>query len=236
MGLRHRTAVSMIRMQRQQAEANAKSVTGKSPLRSARSVSFSQIDPARDPRRHHLSTPLHRHDQEDSLRLLQRLREALHPWSNQQTQASKEYESLQDELMRLSQHIAQQKTQATAEIWDDQAAPYHYAADEGPDSLPYRTIKIVTTGTQPIERLDVTPMDLSRYRQGIQETPAPARNLTLVPADKTPAPEPKDLLIGEEVQLGQATANLTQQSLASRGPSSTRIAISPEVALSLLDT
>jgi hypothetical protein len=236
MGLRHRTAVSMIRMQRQKAEASGTRVTGKTPSRPARNVSFSQIDPAVAQRRTNLSTPLHRHDQEDSLRLLQRLREALQPWTNEQSKASKEYESLQDELMRLSQHIAQQKSQMTAEIWDDQTVPYRYATDEGPDSLPYRTIRIVTSESHPIERLDVTPMDLSRYRQVIQETPAPTRNLTLVSADKAPVPEAKDLLIDEEVQLGQATANLTQESLQARGPGNARTAISPKVALSLLDT
>lgn len=236
MGLRHRTAVSMIRMQRRQAEASGPSVTGKTPSRTARGVSFSQIDPAKQERLPHRSTSLHRQDQDESLRLLQRLRQALHPWSDEQSQASKEYESLQDELQRLTQHIAKQKSPTPSEVWEDPAVPYRSTSDEGPDRLPYRTIKIVTNESHAIERLDVTPLDLSRYRQVFQETPAPARTLTLVPSDGTPAPQASDLLIEDEVPLGHATANLTQQSLETRSPGSTRVAINPKVALSLLDT
>jgi hypothetical protein len=223
-------------MQRRQAEASAARVAGKTPARPTRGVSFSQIDPATQQRLSHRSTALQRHDQDESMRLLQRLRQALHPWSNERSEASKEYESLQDELQRLAQHMAKQKSPTQAEVWEDHAAPYHDSADEGPDRLPYRTIKIVTTESHVIERLDVTPLDLSRYRQIFQETPAPVRTLTLVPAEETPAPKAPDLLIAEEVQLGDATANLTQQSLETRGPGSARIAINPKVALSLLDT
>ncbi len=236
MGLRHRTAVSMIRMQRRQAEANGSSSTGKAPSRTARGVSFSQFDPTKYERLPHSSASLHRHDQDESLRLLQRLRQALHPLSDEQSLASKEYESLQDELQRLTQHMARRKSQAPSEVWEDNAAPYPYAADEGPDRLPYRTIKIVTHESHSIERLDLTPLDLSRYRQLLQETPAPARTLTLVPAQEAPVPQASDLLIEEEVPLGHATANLTQQSLETRSTGSTRVAINPKVALSLLDT
>lgn len=235
MGLRHRTAVSMIRMQRRQAEASGARVHGKPPSRSARGVSFSQIDPAA-PRLPSAGHALHRHDQDESLRLLQRLREALHPWSDEKSQANKEYESLQDELQRLTQHMSKHKSGTTPEVWDNQTEPYPYAAHDGPDRLPYRTIKIVSTEAQAIERLDVTPLDLSRYRQVFQEAPAPSRTLTLVTQGEAPAPEAPNLLTEEEAQLGHATANLTQQSLEIRGKGSPRIAISPKVALSLLDT
>jgi len=235
MGLRHRTAVSMIRMQRRQAEASGQRVTGKSSSR-ARNVSFSQIDPAASHRYSRTNAPLLRHDQEESLRLLQRLRQALHPLTNESVQVSREYETIQDELSRLSQHRTQQKGPTVTEVWDDRDAPYPFASSESPDSLPYRTIKIATHETHAIERLDVTPLDLSAYRQVFQETPTPARNLTLVTSEPTPAPQAKDLLMGEEVELSDATANLTQQSLEARGPNSKRITISPEVALSLLDT
>jgi hypothetical protein len=235
MGLRHRTAVSMIRMQRRQAEASGARVHGKPPTRSARGVSFSQIDPA-SPRLPLAGNALHRHDQDESLRLLQRLRQALQPWSDEKSQANKEYESLQDELQRLTQHMSRHKSGTTPEVWDNQTAPYPYAAHDGPDRLPYRTIKIVSTETQTIERLDVTPLDLSRYRQVFQEAPAPARTLTLVTPSEAPAPDAPNLLIEEEAQLGHATANLTQQSLEIRGTGSPRIAISPKVALSLLDS
>jgi hypothetical protein len=235
MGLRHKTAVSMIRMQRRQAEASGARVHGKRPSRSARGVSFSQIDPVAQ-RLPSATNALLRHDQDESLRLLQRLREALHPWSDEKSQANKEYESLQDELERLTQHMSKQKSGTTPEVWDNQAAPYPYAAHDGPDRLPYRTIRIISSEAQTIERLDVTPLDLSRYRQVFQEAPAPVRTLTLVTPGEAPAPEAPNLLIEEEAQLGHATANLTQQSLEIRGPGSPRIAISPKVALSLLDS
>lgn len=227
MGLRQRTAVSMIRMQRQKAEASGPRTPGKIPLRSARSVSFSHIDSTK---------PLHRQDQEDSARLLQRLRQALHPLTEEQFQASKEYESLQDELLRLTQLKAQEKTQTKAETWEDVAIPYAFTLEQSPDSQPYRTIKIVTQAPQPVERLELTPLDLSRYREAVQESPAPVRNLTLVTPETTPVPEAPELLMGEEVQLGHATADLTQQSLAHGGPGQKRITISPKVALSLLDS
>ncbi|HET9237291.1 MAG TPA: hypothetical protein VFO10_08570 [Oligoflexus sp.] len=235
MGLRHRTAVSMIRMQRRQAEAKSARVHGKPPPRSVRGVSFSHIDPTA-PRQPSAANALHRHDQDESLRLLQRLREALHPWTDEKSQVNKEYESLQDELQRLTQHMSRHKSGTTPEVWDNQTEPYPYAAHDGPDRLPYRTIKIVSTETQTIERLDVTPLDLSRYRQVFQEPPAPLRTLTLVPPSDAPAPEAPGLSIEEEAQLGHATANLTQQSLEIRGTGSPRIAISPKVALSLLDS
>jgi hypothetical protein len=223
-------------MQRRQAEAVGQRVIGNSPSRTTRGVSFSQIDPAAQERLAQRSMPLHRHDQDESMRLLQRLRQALHPWSDEQSQASKDYESLQDELQRLAQHMAKQKSPTPSELWDHNAAPYRAASEEGPDRLPYRTIKIVSNESQSIERLDVTPFDLSRYRQVFQETPAPARTLTLVPTAESPAPQLPDLLIEEEVQLGHATANLTQQSLETSGTGKIRVTINPKVALSLLDT
>lgn len=233
MGLRHRTAVSMIRMQRRQAEASGQCVTGKSSSR-PRSVSFSHIDSAVSQRHLHNSAPLLRQDQEKSLQLVQRLRQALQPLTDESVQASREYETIQDELLRLSQHRAQQRAPTVANDWDEKAAPYPLAPQENSDSLPYRTIKIVSHETQLIERLDVTPLDLSAYRQVFQETPPPARNLTLVTSE--PAPQAKDLLMGEEAELSDATANLTQQSLQARGPHSKQTMISPEVVLSLLDT
>jgi len=69
-----------------------------------------------------------------------------------------------------------------------------------------------------------------------RKAPAPARTLTLVTPSEASAPEAPKLLIEEEAQLGYATANLTQQSLETRGTGSPQIAISPKVALSLLDT
>ncbi|WP_141734972.1 hypothetical protein [Oligoflexus tunisiensis] len=232
MGIRHRTAISMIRMQRRQAEANGPRISG--PSRTARRVSFSQIDPEAQQHRHR-ATPLQPQDQDASFQLLQRLRLALRPWTDEKSLASKEYESLQDELQRLSQLKANQQSRTASEIWEDHAAPYRSGSEE-PDRLPYRTIKIVTTEPQPIERRDITPLDLSLYRQTFLESPAPARYLTLVPTDEPAVPQAKDLLIDEEAQLGDATANLTQQSLEARTHGKDRIAISPKVALSLLDT
>lgn len=238
MGLRHRTALSILRMQRRNAEAgNSSRANAKTPMRTARHVFFSHIDPTAIKRNRSLSPAINRLDQEDSLRLLQRLRQALHPHNEEQLPSNKEYESLQDELLRLSQHIAQQKSRTSSDTgWDDTAVPYLYEADQGPDSLPYRTIKIVVNENKSIERLDVNPSDLSSYREAVAQPPVPARSLTLVPSNEPPKPEAPDLLIDEEVQLGHATANLTQQSLETRGPRSVQVSIRPEVALSLLDT
>jgi hypothetical protein len=232
MGIRHRTAISMIRMQRRQAEASGPRISG--PSRTARRVSFSQIDPEAQQQRHR-AAPLLPQDQDASFQLLQRLRQALHPWTDEKSQVSKEYESLQDELQRLSQHKAQETNRSTADVWEDHAAPYRSGSEE-PDRLPYRCIKIVTTEPQAVERRDLTPLDLSQYRRAFLESPAPIRNLTLVAAEDSSVPQAKDLLIDEQAQLGHATANLTQQSLEARTPGKDRSPISPKVALSLLDT
>jgi hypothetical protein len=223
-------------MQRRQAEASDARVTGKMPSRTTRSISFSHIDSTLPQGLAQRQAPWQNQDQEASLRLLQRLRQALKPWSDEQSQVSKDYESLQDELQRLSQHKGQQKTHGVADVWDNSSTPYSYINDQGPDRLPYRTIRIVSDQSVSIERLDVTPLDLSRYRQVFQETPAPARVLTLVSKEEEPAPQAPDLLIEEEVQLGHATANLTQQSLQTSGKDKTRVAINPKLALSLLDS
>jgi hypothetical protein len=223
-------------MQRRQAEVSGARVTGKTPSRNSRNISFSHIDPTLPQRLAQRQAPWQSQDQEESLRLLQRLRQTLKPWSDEQAQVGKDYESLQDELQRLSQHKGQQTNQRLVDVWDNGTSPYPYTSDPGPDRLPYRTIRLVTDQPHSIERLDVTPLDLSRYRQVFQETPAPARTLTLVTNEKEPAPQAPDLLIEEEVQLGHATANLTQQSLQNSGKDKTRVAISPKLALSLLDS
>lgn len=244
MGLRQRTAICILRMQRNIAESKPQRLTQKPRLRSARHIQFSHIDASRVQRGHALSPHLNRMDQEDSLRLIQRLRQALQPITEQESQASKEYESLQDELHRLTQHIAQQKNRVTeAQILEDIVLPFERKLEA--DVLPYRIVKIAApmTGVESplprrLERLDGAPSDLSVYRQNLPSSPiqGSAPNLSLVPPEKLDAPEAQDLLIDENVQLGNATAYLTQQSLETQGPRSVQVSIRPELALSLLDS
>ncbi len=242
MGLRQRTAICILRMQRDIAESKPQRLAQKPRLRSARHVQFSHIDTSKVQRGHALSPHLNRVDQGDSLRLIQRLRQALQPITDQESQASKEYESLQDELHRLTQHIAQQKNRVTeAKILEDIVLPFDRKVQA--DVLPYRIVKIAAQGVEPsvlrrIERLDGVPSDLSAYRQNLPSSPVHAGvpNLSLVPSETVDAPEAQDLLIDENVQLGNATAYLTQQSLETQGPRSVQVSIRPELALSLLDS
>jgi hypothetical protein len=249
MGLKDRTAISMIRLQRRNAEVSSLQAADKIHWRISKRVSFSPIDPSKQLRNRSLSPHLNRKENEDSHRLIQRLRQALLPHSECDL-ASKEYASLQDELQRLTMHVAQQKSRISSDHpLEDLNLASFYGQLESPDSLPYRTLKIArpldpSEGNTPswashsIERLHIAPSDLSSYRQTMN-VPIPvaqAPNLTLVNSEETTPPEAQDLLIDEEVQLGLATAQLTQQALQGRDPHSVQTSIQPEVALSLLDS
>jgi len=249
MGLKDRTAISMIRMQRRNAEVASQQAADKFHWRVSKGVSFSPIDPSKQIRNRSLSPHLNRKEYEDSHRLIQRLRQALIPHS-ENDQASREYDSLQDELQRLTRHIAQQKSRtSTDHPLGDLALPPFCGKQENPDSLPYRTLKIArpldssegstpSWASQAIERLYIAPSDLSSYRKTLNVVTPVAQppNLTLVSSEETMPPEAQDLLIDEEVQLGHATAKLTQQALQSHGPHTVQTSIQPEVALSLLDS
>ena len=240
MGLKNHTAICILREQRRKAEDRSHLEPKLARLKTTDRIKFSLLEPGNSALTEAFKPFLNRKEQDESLRLLQRLRQALKPLQQMNTPEStmitNEYMALQDELQRLTSHSAQlRETVNSAELLEEEL-PLAFSGEKNPVHLPYHFVSIQGQGKLaklPIVRLEASPSDLRAYKlESLPNTAKQPRNLTLVKE----IPDGPTLLIGENCELGQVIADLTQQSLHEVRPPSTTVPIPQDIALSLLNS
>lgn len=228
MGIRNRTSIGTLRDQRKRAEsvpAKAEAVKAKPQAVRARSLA---LGPDVDS-----SIPSDKSDN-----LIERLRTVLRSENSRLDDSSSDFELIQDELSRISQHHKQARAEDIKDLVDLEPSRRHIEIG----SMPFRIMLInggkASAGADhaspndfpTIPKLDRAPSSLDMYAQDIQ-------------ADPTPKFVPLTLLISETEELkaapvstdpSQEAAQLTQSSMTSVNPAKKGETLPRNLVLSLL--